>query len=328
MKALVYKATGELELQDRPRPQLAEPTDAIIRMVKTTICGTDLHIKKGDVATAAPGRVLGHEGVGVVEETGSSVRGFKAGDRVLISCISSCGTCRHCRTGMYSHCSTGGWLLGNTVDGTQAEYVRIPHADSSLFPVLPGVDEGAQVMLSDALPTGYECGVLNGKVQPGSAVAVIGAGPVGLSAVITAQMYSPSILLAIDNDESRLQTAKELGATHACTAADAAELVKSLTIEGQGCDTVIEAVGIPATFEMAQKLLAPGGTLANLGVHGTKVDLYLNELWDRNVSITTRLVDTVSTPMLLRIVAAGKLNPEKLITHSTSPHPLEPLRVC
>lgn len=246
------------------------------------------------------------------------MRGFKTGERVLISCISSCGTCRFCRDGMYSHCTSGGWLLGNTVDGTQAEYVRIPHADSSLFPVLAGVDEGAMVMLSDALPTGHECGVVNGKVRPGSTVAVVGVGPVGLSSLITAGLYSPSVVLAIDNDENRLATAKDFGATHVCTSKDAIEMSKSLTPDGDGFDTVIEAVGIAPTFELAQKLIAPGGTLANMGVHGTKVDLFLQDLWSRNIAITTRLVDTITLPMLLRLVESGKLNPQKLITHSTS----------
>ncbi len=332
MKALVYKAVGQVELQDRPKPQISAATDAIVKVTKTTICGTDLHIQKGDVATCDFGRILGHEGVGVIAETGASVTGFKKGDRVLISCITSCGTCEYCRERMYSHCTTGGWVLGNKLDGTQAEYVRIPHADSSLYAVPAGIDESTLVMLSDIFPTGLECGVLNGKVEPGSTVAIVGAGPVGLAALITAQLYSPSTIIMIDMDENRLQVSKALGANHTVKPGDAVELVHQVT-GGKGCNTVIEAVGIPATFEMGQRLLAPGGTLANVGVHGTKVDLFLQDLWDRNISeqlsfyfsydpvlslaaITTRLVDTVSTPMLLKMVTAGQVDPAKLITHS------------
>lgn len=283
MKALVYKDVGKVELQERPRPTLQAPSDAIVRLTKTTICGSDLHIRKGDVATCAPGTVLGHEGVGVVEEAGASVSGLARGDRVVISCISSCATCEYCRRGMYSHCATGGWLLGHAIDGTQAEYVRVPHAASSLYPVPEGLDEAALVMLSDALPTGFECGVLNGRVAPGATVAVVGAGPVGLAALITAQMYSPGEIIAVDMDANRLRVAEALGASHSTEPGNAVDFIKSLT-NGKGCDTVIEAVGIPASFELCQKLLAPGGTLANVGVHGVKVDLHLQDLWSRNIS--------------------------------------------
>ncbi|KAF7559182.1 hypothetical protein G7046_g4981 [Stylonectria norvegica] len=316
MKALVYTAVNTVSLQDRPMPTLTSPTDAIIKLTKTTICGTDLHIRKGDVATCRPGRVLGHEGVGIVHSAGSSVTHFKEGDRVLISCISSCATCEYCRKGMYSHCTSGGWILGNTIDGTQAEYVRIPHANSSLYPIPAGADEASLVMLSDIFPTGLECGVLNGKVEPGGTVVIVGSGPIGLAAIITAQMYSPSKIIAIDTDPKRLEVAKQLGATDTIDSSkeDAVARVKALT-DGKGCDSVIEAVGIPATFQLCQELLAPGGVLANVGVHGTKVDLHLESLWDKNISITTRLVDTITTPMLLKMVEAGKLQPKQLITH-------------
>jgi len=315
MKALVYKSVGEVKLEVRPRPKISESTDAIIKLSKTTICGTDLHIRKGDVATCSPGTILGHEGVGIVEEAGSSVRGFKKGEHVLISCICSCASCEYCRKGMYSHCTTGGWILGNTIDGTQAEYVRIPHADSSLYPIPAGADENALVMLSDIFPTGLECGVLNGKVQPGNSVVIVGAGPIGLAAMITAQLYSPSIIIMVDSDQNRLMVAKGLGA-HTIDPSDGKteEAVKALT-DGKGCDTVIEAVGIPETFETCQKLVAPGGIIANVGVHGTKVDLHLENLWAQNIAITTRLVDTVTTPMLLKLALSGKLDPSKLITH-------------
>ncbi|KAH8807849.1 chaperonin 10-like protein [Xylogone sp. PMI_703] len=316
MKALVYTGKNEVKLLDRPRPQVLDATDATVKLTKTTICGTDLHIRLGDVATCEPGRILGHEGVGVVDDVGPNVFNFKKGDRVLISCITSCSKCEYCKRGMPSHCTTGGWILGNTIDGTQAEYVRIPYADTSLYPIPDAANEDALVMLSDIFPTGLECGVLNGKVQPGATVAIVGSGPVGLAALITAQLYSPSFVIMVDTDPNRLEKAKTFGAKYTINPKEqnVAEVVKSLT-EGKGCDTVIEAVGVPATFETCQELVAPGGTIANLGVHGTKVDLHLENLWDRNISITTRLVDTVTTPMLLKLALAGKIDASKLITH-------------
>jgi alcohol dehydrogenase len=316
MKALVYAGAAKKALEDRPKPEIVAPTDAIVRVTKTTICGTDLHILKGDLASCKPGRILGHEGVGVVEKVGAGVAAFKAGDPVLISCISACGTCTYCRRLMYSHCTTGGWILGNTIDGTQAEFVRIPHADMSLYPMAPDADQEALVMLSDILPTGFECGVLNGKVSPGNTVAIVGAGPIGLAALLTAQFYSPSALIMIDLDDHRLEVAKRFGATACVSNADgkAAAAVMRLT-EQRGADTVIEAVGTPATFELCEELVAAGGTLANIGVHGSKVTLHMERLWDRNISITTRLVDAVSTPMLLNTLKSHKIDPKLLITH-------------
>lgn len=316
MKALIFEGPGKKSLQERDIPAVQNPTDVIVRVAKTTICGTDLHILKGDVPTCTPGRVLGHEGVGVVEQTGAGVTQFKRGDHVLISCISSCGKCEYCRRGMYSHCTTGGWILGNTIDGTQAEYVRIPHADTSLYPIPDGSDEDALVMLSDILPTGFECGVLNGKVQPGASVAIVGAGPVGLAALLTAQFYSPAELIVIDLDENRLEAAKRFGATKTvkATGEEAKRQLLQLT-ENKGVDTAIEAVGIPATFELCQEIVAAGGIIANIGVHGVKADLHLEKLWSHNIAITTRLVDTVTTPMLLKTVRSGKIDPKKLITH-------------
>jgi alcohol dehydrogenase len=316
MKALVYLGPAKKALEERPRPEITAPTDAIVRISKTTICGTDLHILKGDVPSCQPGRILGHEGVGIVEKVGSAVTAFKSGDRVLISCISSCGKCIYCRKLMYSHCTTGGWILGNTIDGTQAEFVRIPYADTSLYHIPDGADEEALVMLSDILPTGFECGVLNGKVQPGSTVAIVGAGPIGLATLLTAQFYSPAEIIMIDLDDNRLQVAKRFGATAVVNSegGKAAEMVMKMTGE-RGVDTAIEAVGIPATFELCEKIVAPGGTIANIGVHGTKVDLHLENLWDRNITITTRLVDTVSTPMLLNTLRSHKIDPKALVTH-------------
>ncbi|MDB5394832.1 MAG: alcohol dehydrogenase [Rhodospirillales bacterium] len=316
MKALVYLGPTRKGFEDRPKPEIATSTDAIVRITKTTICGTDLHILKGDVPTCQPGRILGHEGVGVIDSVGPAVTTFQPGDRVLISCISACGKCFYCRKLMYSHCTTGGWILGNTIDGTQAEFVRIPHADTSLYPIPEGASEEALVMLSDILPTGFECGVLNGKVQPGGAVAIVGAGPIGLAALLTAQFFSPAEIIMIDLDDNRLETAKRFGATGTINSVDgnAAETVMKMTA-GRGVDTAIEAVGIPATFELCEKIIAPGGTIANIGVHGTKVDLHLENLWDRNITITTRLVDTVSTPMLLNSLRSRKIDPTLLITH-------------
>ena len=316
MKALVYLGPANKALQERPKPEIAAPTDAIVRITRTTICGTDLHILKGDVPTCQPGRILGHEGVGVVDSVGSAVTSFKPGSRVLISCISACGKCLYCRKLMYSHCTTGGWILGNKIDGTQAEFVRIPHADTSLYPIPDGADEEALVMLSDILPTGFECGVLNGRIEPGSRVAIVGAGPIGLAALLTAQLYSPAEIILIDLDDNRLDVAKRFGATATVNSADgkAMDAVMKMT-GGLGVDTAIEAVGIPATFELCQEIIAPGGTIANIGVHGTKVDLHLESLWDRNITITTRLVDTVSTPMLLDILRSHRIDPTPLITH-------------
>jgi len=316
MKALVYRGPGKKDLEDRPKPEIKVPTDAIVKIAKTTICGTDLHILKGDVPSCQPGRILGHEGVGIIDQAGPAVTGLKPGDHVLISCISACGKCAYCRKLMYSHCTTGGWILGNTIDGTQAEFVRIPHADTSLYRIPDGADEEALVMLSDILPTGFECGVLNGKVQPGSTIAIVGAGPIGLAALLTAQFYSPAEIIMVDLDDNRLTVAKHFGATSTINSADgkASEAIMKLTGD-RGVDTAIEAVGIPATFELCEKIIAPGGTIANIGVHGTKVDLHLESLWDRNIAITTRLVDTVSTPMLLNVVGARKIDPKLLITH-------------
>ena len=299
-----------------PKPALQAGTDAIVRMNKTTICGTDLHILKGDLSTVTEGRILGHEGIGVVEETGPGVSRFHKGDRVLISCITSCGRCECCRRGMPSHCGDGGWILGNTIDGTQAEFVRIPHADLSLYTIPPGADDDAMVMLSDILPTGYECGVLNGCVKPGDTVALVGAGPVGLSALLTTQFYAPAQIIVVDLDDNRLAVARQFGATDVVNSSDgkAVEKIMALT-SGRGVDVAIEAVGVPTTFNICQEIVAAGGHLANIGVHGTSVILHLEELWSKNVTITTRLVDAVTTPLLLRTVMAGRLKPAQLVTH-------------
>jgi alcohol dehydrogenase len=319
MKALVYHGPGRKSLDERPMPKLVAATDAVVKVTHTTICGTDLHILKGDVATCEPGRILGHEGVGVIEQVGAAVSSFKPGDHVLISCITSCGKCEYCRRGMYSHCATGGWILGNRIDGTQAEYVRIPHAETSLYPIPAGADEEALVMLSDILPTGFECGVLNGKVQPGSTVAIVGSGPIGLAALLTAQFYAPAQIIVVDLDANRLEVAKKFGATACVNNSSGDPVAEIMKLTGNvGVDCAIEAVGVPASFELCEAIVAPGGTIANVGVHGVKVDLHMERLWDRNISITTRLVDTVSTPMLLKTLRSGRLEAAKLITHRFS----------
>ena len=316
MKALVYKGPGKKALEDRPKPEISAATDAIVKIIKTTICGTDLHILRGDVPTCAPGRILGHEGVGLVDQVGAAVTAFNPGDHIIVSCISSCGKCDYWRRGMYSHCMNGGWILGNKIDGTQAEYVRIPFADTSLYRIPAGSEEDALVMLSDILPTGFECGVLNGKVEPGSTAAIVGAGPIGLAALLTAQFYSPARVIMIDMDDNRLQISSRFGATDTINNKDgkAVEEIMKMT-DGRGVDTAIEAVGVPASFITCEDIVAPGGTIANIGVHGVKADLYLEKLWDRNIAITTRLVDTVSTPMLLKIVQSHRIDPKQLITH-------------
>jgi alcohol dehydrogenase len=316
MKALVYHGPGKRAWETKPRPVLKDPGDAIVRITTATICGTDLHILKGDVPTVTDGRTLGHEGIGIVDDVGAAVSGIHVGDKVLISCITSCGRCDFCRKGMYSHCRNGGWILGHKIDGTQAEYVRIPHADTSLYPIPPDADEDALVMLSDILPTGFECGVLNGQVKPGDTVAIVGAGPIGLAVLMTAQFYAPAEIIMIDVDEKRLKVAESLGATAIINSSDgkAAERVLALT-RGAGVDVAVEAVGVPVTFGICQAIVGPGGRIANVGVHGKPVELHLESLWDRNITMTTRLVDTAATPMLLKVVQSGRLQPGRLATH-------------
>lgn len=316
MKALVYHGPGEKRWEDKAKPELRLPTDGVVEVVATTICGTDLHILKGDVPAVTDGRTLGHEGVGIVEEVGSAVSNFKKGDRVLISCITSCGRCEACKRAMYSHCADGGWILGHRIDGTQAEYVRIPHADNSLYPVPKGADEHALVMLSDILPTGFEVGVLKGAVKPGDTVAIVGGGPIGLAVLLTAKLFSPAELIMVDLDDNRLAVARELGATATVNSGDGQAAAKIMALTGgKGVDVAVEAVGIPATFEICQDVVAAGGHVANVGVHGKGVMLKLEKLWTHNVTITTGLVDTNTTPMLLRSVVAGRLAPRRLITH-------------
>ena len=313
MKALVYHGSGKRAWEEKPKPVIKNSTDAIIKISKTTICGTDLHIMKGDVPEVIDGLILGHEGTGIIDEVGTGVSNFKVGDKVLISCITSCGICNACKKGMYSHCETGGWILGHLIDGTQAEYVRIPHADNSLHHIPEGADEEAIVMLSDILPTGFECGVLKGKIKPGDTVAIVGAGPIGLAALLTAQFYSPAEIIMVDLDQNRLNVAKTFGATKLITD-NAVEKILKLTNE-KGVDVAIEAVGVSATFDICQSIIAAGGHIANVGVHGKSVELKLEKLWSKNITITTRLVDTVTTPLLLKTILSGKLQPEKLITH-------------
>lgn len=315
MQAIVYGGPGIKSLDTVPTPKILQPTDAIIKVVKTTICGTDLHILKGDVPAVTKGRILGHEGVGVVEEVGSAVTRFKKGDRVLISCVSACGKCDYCKKQLYSHCEDGGWILGHLIDGTQAEYVRTPHADNSLYHVPEGADEEALVMLSDILPTGFEIGVLYGAVQPGDTVAIIGAGPIGMAALLTAQFFSPARLIMVDVDDSRLAMAKTFGATDVINSASTDAVAGLMAMTKDGIDVVIEAVGIAATFDICQSVVRPGGHIANIGVHGTSVDLQLQDLWIKNITLTTGLVNTNTTAMLMKNVQSGKLKPAELITH-------------
>lgn len=316
MKALVYRGPGKKAWADKDKPAVLKPTDAVVRVTHTTICGTDLHILKGDVPEVPEGLTLGHEGVGVVEAVGSAVANFKPGDKVLISCVTSCGRCEYCKKQLYAHCTDGGWILGHTIDGTQAEHVRIPYADNSLYPVPESADPEALVMLSDILPTGFEIGVLAGQVKPGDTVAVVGAGPIGMAVLLTAQFYSPSRVIMIDMDPERLEVSRQFGATDVIDARDgkAVEKVMAMT-GGKGVDVSVEAVGIPATFDTCQQIIAAGGHIANVGVHGKPVSLALEKLWIRNITLTTGLVSTYSTPMLLQTVQAGKVQPQKLVTH-------------
>ena len=317
MKALVYHGPGQKKWESKPDPGIERATDAIVRIDTTTICGTDLHILKGDVPTVEEGRTLGHETVGTVVEAGSAVENVREGDRVLVSCISACGRCSYCKRGMYSQClNGGGWILGHLVDGVQAEYARIPFADNGLYAVPDGLTDEQVLFLADILPTGFEIGVLNGGVKPGDTVAVVGAGPVGLAAIMTAGLYSPGRIIAIDMDDSRLERARQLGAdvTVNNSSEDPLEKVKEMT-EGLGADVVMEAVGIPETFELCTRLVCPGGRVANIGVHGHPATLHLEELWIKSITITTGLVDTSSTPRLLKLISEGRLDSSALATH-------------
>ena len=317
MKALVYNGPGRKEWQQVPKPTIKDGTDAIVQVDCVTICGTDLHILKGDVPEVTEGRVLGHEAVGTVESVGSAVTNLVPGDRVLVSCISACGRCRYCRDGSYGQClGGGGWILGHRIDGTQAEYVRVPFADTSTYKVPEGIGDEEILMLADILPTSYEVGVLNGQVQPGDTVAVVGAGPIGLSAIRAAQLYSPSHIIAIDLADSRLDAAKRFGADLMVNNShdDPVAMARDLT-SGLGVDVAIEAVGVPASFELCMELVRPGGHVANIGVHGRPATLHLETLWTRNVTITTGLVDTNSTPTLLRLVASRQIDAAQFVTH-------------
>ena len=317
MRAIVYHGPGKKSWDEVPDPVLIDDTDAVVRVDAVTICGTDLHILKGDVPAVTPGRILGHEAVGTVESVGSGVKNVQVGDRVLVSCITACGACRYCRTGQYGQClGGGGWILGHKIDGTQAEHVRVPFADTSTYPVPAGVTDEQILMLADILPTGYEVGVLNGHVQPGDVVAIVGAGPIGLSAIMGSRLYSPSHIIAIDLADTRLQAAKEFGADLVINNGreDAVEVVRAMT-NGLGADVAIEAVGVPATFELATQLARPGGHIANIGVHGEPATLHLEELWIRNVTITTGLVDTFSTPTLLRLTEGHQIDADRFVTH-------------
>lgn len=320
MRALVYHGPGKGAWEEVPEPEITDEGDAIVRVDATTICGTDLHILAGDVPEVRPGRILGHEAVGTVDEVGDNVHRLSPGDRVLVSCISGCGTCRFCREGHYGQCAEGGgWVLGHHIDGTQAEYVRVPYADTSTYRIPDGVSDEAILMLADILPTGYEVGVLAGGVRPGDVVAVVGAGPIGLSAITCARLFSPSHIVAIDLSDARLKEAREFGADVTVNdgTEDAAAVIKDLT--GRlGADVAIEAVGSPATFELAVKLVRPGGRIANIGVHGKPAMLHLEEQWARDITITTGLVDASSTPTLMRLVATGQLAAARFVTHRFS----------
>jgi alcohol dehydrogenase len=317
MRALVYHGPGRKAWEEVATPVLEADTDAIVRVDAVTICGTDLHILKGDVPAVTDGRILGHEAVGTVTEIGTAVKNVRVGDKVLVSCITACGSCRFCREGHYGQClGGGGWILGHKINGTQAEYVRVPFADTSTYRAPAGVADEDLLMLADILPTGYEVGVLNGQVRPGDVVAVVGAGPIGLSAIMGARLYSPSHVVAIDKADSRLEAAKQFGADVTINNAvqDPAAAIAELT-GGLGADVTIEAVGVPATFELAAALVRPGGHVANIGVHGEPVTLHLEDMWIRNVTITTGLVDTFSTPTLLKLISGRQIDAARFVTH-------------
>jgi alcohol dehydrogenase len=316
MKALVYHGPGKRSWQVVPDPDLVETTDVIVRVDAVTICGTDLHILGGDVPEVAEGRILGHEAVGTVAEVGAAVTGLHVGDRVLISCITACGRCVYCRTGRYGQClGGGGWILGHLIDGTQAEYVRVPYAETSVHKLPDSVTDEAALLLADILPTSYEVGVLNGAVRPGDSVVVVGTGPIGLAAIATAKLLSPSRIIAIDKAAARLEAAKQFGADLTLAPDDGCVGQVMAATDGLGADVVIEAVGRPESFELCTRLVRPGGHVANIGVHGAPARLHLESLWIKDVTITTGLVDTSSTPTLLRMIANGRFDTGAFITH-------------
>jgi alcohol dehydrogenase len=317
MKALVYHGPGQRSWDDVPDPVIIDPTDAIVRVDSATICGTDLHILKGDVPEVKPGTVLGHEAVGTVVEVGSAVTTIAEGDRVLVSCITSCGRCRFCKEARYGLCTGGGgWVFGHLIDGLQAEYARVPFADTSVYKVPPELTDEQVLFLADILPTAFECGVLNGRVEPGDVVAIVGAGPIGLAAIMTAKLFTPGKIVAIDLADARLDKALEFGADIVINNGreDALARIQELT-DGLGADVAIEAVGVPETFELCTELIRPGGRVANVGVHGCAATLHLERLWIRDVLITTGLVDTFTTPKLLKLIAEGRLDPTPFATH-------------
>lgn len=316
MKALVYHGDHDIRYEEVEKPVLQNSKDAIVKIIKTTICGTDLGIYKGKNTYMKEGTILGHEGVGIVEEVGDSVSQFKPGDKVIISCITSCGSCPNCKKQLYAHCEDGGWILGHLIDGVQAEYARIPHADNSLYKLPDTINADAALMISDALPTGFEIGVLYGRVKPGDSVAIVGAGPVGMAALLTAQFYSPSVLIMIDMDDNRLEFAKKLGATHTINSGKENVIEKIREITGSGVDVSIECVGIEATLTLCTQIINAGGNVANVGVHGTPVTLELEKLWIKNINISMGLVSTNTIPQIIKAVESGKIDPGALITHA------------
>ena len=317
MRAATYLSANELSLTDKAKPQVIKPTDAVVRLVKTTICGTDLHILGGDVPACKPGTTLGHEGIGIVEEVGSAVNHFKVGDKVIISCVTACNTCYYCKHQLPSHCEDGGWILGHLIEGTQAEYVHIPHADGSLYHAPEGVCDDALVMLSDTLPTSYEIGVLPPHIKPGDTVCIVGAGPIGLSALLTAQFYSPAKIIMVDLSQKRLEASKKFGATHTILSTSTQEVKEEIDkiTKGRGVDVVLECVGYPATFDICQNVVSIGGHIANVGVHGKPVEFNLQDLWIKNITLNTGLVNANTTEMLLEVLETGKIDATQLVTH-------------
>jgi len=317
MKALVYHGPGERGWDSVEDPGIIDPTDIVVRIDTTTICGTDLHILKGDVPETTPGTILGHEAVGTVQEVGAGVTTVGVGDRVLLSCISACGRCRYCKEGRYGQCQGGGgWIFGHTINGVQAEYARVPFADNSVYKISDGLTDEQVLFLADILPTSYEVGVLNGMVSPGDVVAIVGAGPIGLAAILTAKLFTPGKIVAIDIADSRLQGALRFGADVVINngQVDPVEQIMEMT-GGLGADTALEAVGVPQTFELATELIRPGGRVANIGVHGKPATLHLEKLWIRDVTVTTGLVDTFSIAQLMRLIVSGRLDPSLFATH-------------
>lgn len=317
MKAFVYHGPEKMSLDQVPKPTIIKPTDAIVKVTTSTICGTDKHIRHGGMPEVEPGRIIGHEFCGIVEEVGSSVNKFKKGDKVAVSCVTQCMDCYYCRRGMYSQCTTGSWIYGYMIDGCQADYVRVPYADSGMYIIPDSLTDEDVLFVGDILSTGY-FGAENGNIQPGDTVAVFGSGPVGMCAMATARLWGPARIVAVDIDDSRLEFAKKNGwADYGLNPqkVDVVQALKDMT-GGRGADVTIEANGFEPTFKGAIDGVRAGGTVSLIGVFEKPQVVEMNKLWIKNIAIKMGLVNANRISELIDLIKEGKLNMKPLITHT------------